>query len=91
MNTSRTLLAVLLFSLTLLSDLAFLLTPGLSFRALHGTALLFPHGPSFLPLFHTATVAPQPIHSHQHSRNSSPRRFSVCTSLRIMTPKKPSL
>ena len=58
MNTSRTLLAVLLFSLTLLSDLAVLLTPGLSFRALHGTALLFPHGPSFLPLFHTATVAP---------------------------------
>lgn len=60
MNTSRTLLAVLLFSLTLLSDLVFLLSPGLNFRTFHGTAPFLLHGPSFIPFFHTETMVLPP-------------------------------
>lgn len=50
MNTSRTLLAVLAFSVTLLSDLIFLLLPGTRSGTLHGTNLLLPPGLSRLPL-----------------------------------------
>ncbi len=44
MNTLRTRLAVFVFSLTLLSDLAFLLVPGLRSTTLPGTNLLLPPG-----------------------------------------------
>ena len=49
MNTARTLLAVLTFSFTLLSDLAFLFTPAGSFS---GNRLLMPPGISSLALSH---------------------------------------
>ena len=49
MNTSRTLFAVLAFFLTLLSDLAFLLVPGVRSDSSHGTNLLLPPGLSCIP------------------------------------------
>ncbi len=51
MNTLRTHLAVFIFSLTLLSDLAFLLVPGLSISTLPGTNLLLPSGLFGVPHF----------------------------------------